>query len=121
MQGDVGVLSTTYYIVVIIIAILEIAGLWMVFSKAKQPGWAAIIPIYTILVLLRTVGRPWWWLLLLLIPLVNIIILIIVWLDLAKSFGKGGLFAVGLILLNPIFVIILGFGGSEYVGPAAAS
>lgn len=103
----------------LIVGILAIIGMWKMFTKAGQPGWAAIIPIYNIYILLKIVGRPWWWLLLLLIPIVNFIILILVNLDLAKSFGKSIAFAIGLILLSPVFYIILGFGSSRYLGPAA--
>ncbi len=70
--------------------------------------------------LLKIVGRPWWWLILAMIPLVNFIFGIIINVDLAKSFGKGVGFAIGLILLSPIFIIILGFGDARYQGPAAA-
>ncbi len=70
--------------------------------------------------LLKIVGRPWWWLILAMIPLVNFIFGIIINVDLAKSFGKGVGFAVGLILLSPIFIMILGFGNARYQGPAAA-
>ena len=55
-----------------------------------------------------------------LIPLVNFIILIILFIDLAKSFGKGVGFGIGLILLPIIFFPILGFGSATYQGPAAA-
>ena len=106
----------------LIFAILAIVGLWKVFSKAGKPGWAAIIPIYNIYVLLKVVGRSGWWLLLLLIPFVNIIIWIIVCIDLAKSFGKST-FVWGIILLfflNAIGYILLGFGDAKYLGPAAA-
>ena len=99
-------------------AILVIAAYWKIFVKAGQPGWAAIIPIYNILVLLRVVGRPWWWLLLMLVPFLNLVILIIVLYDLSKSFGHGLGFTLGLIFLNVIFFLILGFGGSQYGGPA---
>jgi hypothetical protein len=50
---------------------------------------------------------------------VNIVILIILSNDLAKSFGKGVGFTIGLILLGFIFSPILGFGSAQYVGPAA--
>ncbi|MEE9264182.1 MAG: DUF5684 domain-containing protein [Vicinamibacteria bacterium] len=70
--------------------------------------------------LLKIVGRPWWWLILAMIPLVNFIFAIIINVDLAKSFAKGVGFAVGLILLSPIFIMILGFGDARYQGPAAA-
>ena len=107
--------------------IFEIAALWQVFVKAGQPGWAAIIPIYNIWILLKVIGRPGWWLALFLIGLVPFIgtifvfvLSIIIDLDLAKSFAKSTGFAVGLILLSFIFIPILGFGPSSYVGPAAA-
>jgi hypothetical protein len=103
----------------LLVAVLLIAAMWKVFSKAGQPGWAAIIPIYNILVLLRVVGRPWWWLLLMFIPFVNLVIGIVVYYDLAKSFGHGVLFLLGLLFLPFIFLVILGFGGDKYLGPAA--
>lgn len=101
--------------------ILMIAAWWKIFSKAGQPGWAAIIPIYNWIVWCKIVGRPWWWILLLLIPFVNLIILIILIIDLAKSFGKGVGFGIGLLLLPFIFFLILGFGSAHYQGPSASS
>lgn len=116
--GGGGLFST---LISLVIAGLVIAGGWKVFTKAGQPGWAFIIPIYNVIVLLRIVGRPVWWIVLLLIPIVNFIVAILVYIDLAKSFGKGVGFALGLIFLGPIFIAILGFGSAQYVGPAAAS
>lgn len=55
-----------------------------------------------------------WKFLLMLIPIVNIVIGIILYIDLAKAYDMPGVFAVGLILLNPIFVCILGFGDAKY-------
>ncbi len=106
------------------ILVVYIVGMWKMFAKAGQPGWAAIIPIYNAIVLLQIVGRPWWWILLFLIPIVNFIIAILVLVDLAQVFGKGAGFAIGLIFLGFIFVPILGFGSATYVGkrgPAPAS
>lgn len=104
----------------LIFLVVVIAAMWRIFTKAGEEGWKSIIPIYNIVVLLKIIGRPTWWLILMLIPLVNIVIGIIVAIDLAKSFGKGGGFAAGLILLGPIFYAILAFGSARYVGPAAA-
>jgi hypothetical protein len=124
-NGGVTAILVLVYIAVVV---LEIAALWQVFTKAGQPGWAAIIPIYNLYILLKVIGRPWWWLLLFLlgvIPFVGwiavFVIGIIIAIDLAKSFAKSTGFAVGLILLNFIFIPILGFGESRYVGPSAAS
>jgi len=99
--------------------ILVIAACWKIFTKAGQPGWAAIIPIYNWYILCKIVGRPGWWVILLLIPFINFIIGIILCIDLAKSFGKGVGFGIGLILLGVIFFPILGFGSAQYLGPAA--
>ena len=101
-------------IIYIAVIVLVIAGFWRVFTKAGEAGWKSIIPIWNILVLLRIIGRPLWWIILLIIPLVNIVISLIVALDLAKSFGKGNGFGVGLWLLGFIFVPILGFGSATY-------
>lgn len=101
--------------------ILMIAACWKIFTKAGQPGWASIIPIYNWYILCKIVGRPGWWVILLLIPFVNFIIGIILCIDLAKSFGKGVGFGIGLILLGVIFFPILGFGSAQYQGPAAGA
>jgi hypothetical protein len=105
-------------VVYLAIIIIVVAGMWKTFEKAGQPGWAAIVPIYNTYIFCKIVGRPGWWVILLLIPYLNLIFWIIVCLDMAKSFARGIGFAVGLILLNPVFFCILGFGSSEYQGPA---
>lgn len=96
------------------VAILFVAGMWKAFAKAGQPGWAAIIPIYNLYVMLQIAGRPGWWLLLLLIPIVNFFVLLIVSLDVSKNFGKDAAFGIGLWLLGAIFWPILGFGSAQY-------
>ena len=104
-----------------IIFIIVVIGFWKVFTKADEPGWAAIIPIYNYYMVLKIVGRPWWWLLLMLIPIVNLIVSIIVAIDLAKSFGKDALYGIFLLwMFSVIGFLILGFGDAEYQGPAAA-
>ena len=104
------------FIVWLIFIVLLIAGFWKIFTKAGRPGWAAIIPIYNLIVLLDIIHKPVWWIILFFIPLVNFIILIICNLELAKIFGKGAGMAIGLILLPFVFVPILGFGSAEYQG-----
>ena len=112
-------MSGVAWIIYLVIFVLIVAAWWQIFVKAGEEGWKAIIPIYNVIVLLKIVGREWWWVLLMLIPLVGFIVWIIVSLDLAKSFGRGAGFAIGLILLAPIFSLILGFGSDTYRGPAA--
>ncbi|MFM6953431.1 MAG: DUF5684 domain-containing protein [Sphingobacteriaceae bacterium] len=105
-----------FYLAIIIIVI---AGMWKTYEKAGQPGWACIVPIYNILILLKIVGKPWWWILLFLVPLVNLVFIIWVTNLVSKSFGKSEGFTVGLVLLGFIFYPILGFGDATYQGPSA--
>jgi uncharacterized membrane protein YhaH (DUF805 family) len=98
------------------LAIAVVAGCWKVFTKAGEPGWAILIPIYNAIVLLKIAGKPAWWFLLLFVPLVNVVVMLIVNLSLAERFGKSAGFGVGLTLLGVIFYPILGFSDSEYQG-----
>ncbi|HEX9424014.1 MAG TPA: DUF5684 domain-containing protein [Pyrinomonadaceae bacterium] len=107
-------------IVGLLIALLLIIAMWKVFTKAGQPGWASIIPIYNLYIWCKIVGRPGWWIILMFIPFVNIIVGIILCIDMAKSFGKGVGFGIGLALLGIIFCPILGFGSAQYQGPSAS-
>ena len=110
----------------LILSAIYVVANWKIFEKAGQPGWAAIIPIYNIIVMLDVQGRPKWWIIWYLIPFVNfvsgVVMVIIQCLDYAKRFGKDGGFVAGLILLNPIFLLILAFGSAQYQGlPTAAT
>jgi hypothetical protein len=111
-------MNSIYWLLWIVLIIFYVAAEWKIYTKANQPGWAVIIPIYNIIVLLKIIGKPWWWLLLLCIPVANIVFGIIMLVLLAKSFGKDVGFAIGLIFLSFIFIPILGFGKAEYKGPA---
>lgn len=113
--------SPVVWIVYVAFLILMLAAMWKVFTKAGEPGWAILIPIYNLYIMCKIAGRPGWWVLLMLIPLVNFIIAIILYVDLAKSFGKGAGFAVGMLFLPFIFFPILGFGSAQYQGPSAAT
>jgi hypothetical protein len=94
--------------------------MWKIYAKAGKPGWAALVPFYNTLVLLEFLGRPWWFLLLMFVPLANVVIEIIIIFDYAKSFGKSTAFGFGLLFLSIIFIPILAFGSSRYIGPATA-
>jgi len=109
-------------VVYLLLIVLIIAGMWKVFEKAGQPGWAAIVPFYNAFVLTTKIAqKEILWFVLLFIPLVNIVAAIIVSIEVAKKFGKGAGFGVGLALLGFIFYPILGFGDAQYEGRGAHS
>ncbi|HEY9114973.1 MAG TPA: DUF5684 domain-containing protein [Bacteroidales bacterium] len=113
--------NSDFFTFIAVVAIICIAAIWRIFEKAGKPGWASLIPIYNILMLLEIIGKPWWWLLLMaFVPVANIIFAIWTINLLSKSFGKSEGFTVGLIFLGFIFYPILGFGNAEYKGPAGA-
>ncbi len=115
-----GIVALLLVLIYIALIVLVIAGMWKTFSKAGQPGWAAIVPILNIYFLIKIAGRPGWWIILMLIPIVSLVISIIVMSDISKSFGRGIGTTLGLIFLSPIFFCILGFGSAQYQGPSAA-
>ncbi|WDF76959.1 DUF5684 domain-containing protein [Mucilaginibacter sp. AW1-7] len=104
----------------IITWVIVVVGMWKVFEKAGKPGWASIIPIYNVIVLLEIVGKPVWWIIMFLIPCVNFIFGIWTINLLSKSYGQSEGFTIGLLLLPFIFYPILGFGNYQYIGPAGA-
>ena len=101
------------------IIVLVIVGVWKVFVKAGQPGWACLIPFYNLYILLKIAGKPAWWMILFFIPLVNIVMAILLYIEVAKVFGKGAGFGLGLAFLGFIFFPILGFGDAQYQGSPA--
>ena len=114
---------TTYFIFILIICVISVIATWKIFVKAGKPGWAAIIPFYNTYVLFELVGMKGRYVFLAFIPFVGSIILavmnIIANVKLAKCFGKSDGFAVGLVLLNIIFLPILAFDDSTYEAPAS--
>lgn len=107
-----------FIFIIAIVAFYIYAG-WRIFEKAGRPGWESLIPIYSAYVLMKIIGKPGWWVFLLLIPIVNFVILIISYIELAKVFGKGTGFGIGLIFLSFIFIPILAFGDATYQKPEA--
>ena len=114
-------LGATFWIVWCAVVVFYLAAMWKVFTKAGQPGWAAIIPIYNLVVLAQIAGKPVWWVLLMLIPIVNIVVAIMIWHAVSTNFGKGVGFTLGLIFLGFIFIPIRAWGDAQYLGPNAGT
>ena len=110
-------MATGFLVLWVVVVLLLIAAMWKVFTKAGEPGWAAIVPIYNYVVLDRIAGRPSWWILLwfFIFPIPYIVVSF----DIAKRFGKGAGFAIGLIVLPIIFYPMLAWGDARYSPQAA--
>ena len=110
-----------------IVGLLVVVGMWKTFDKAGQPGWAAIVQFYNLVVMFRIGGQSGWFALsyfLNFIPIIGSLAFfgILVWnhVNISKRFGQGVGFAIGLVLLAPIFWLILGFGSSKYLAEQPA-
>jgi ABC-type Na+ efflux pump permease subunit len=115
-EGIFAVLGA-FVFVYLVILVLMVVSFWKIFEKAGKPGWAAIVPIYNLIVFLEIVNKPVWWLVLILIPIVNIVILIMLTHRLSLSFGQGVGFTILLIFVGIIGYPVLAFGDYKYVGP----
>ena len=100
----------------IVVIIAVIASLWQVYVKAGKPGWACLVPIYNLYVMMQIVGKPGWWVVLFIIPIVNIVMIVLLPFWMANAFGKGMGYGFGLLFLPYIFYPILGFGDARYRG-----
>ena len=116
-----------FFLVFVVIGIVTLIGMWKTFAKAGQPGWAVLIPIYNIIVLLRIAGLPWYWVFTPFVAIIPILgwiayLVWIVWVHhrISTRFGQGVGFTIGLTLLSPIFWLILGFGSAKYVAEQPA-
>jgi len=102
--------------VALLVTVVSIAGVWKTFEKAGQPGWAAVVPVYNVYVLVAEVAdRDIVWVLLsMFVPFLAVVPMI----DVAESFGKGTGYGVGLAFLGFVFFPLLGFGDARYRSPS---
>lgn len=129
--------STGVMVVSLILTILIVVARWKIFVKAGEAGWKSIIPFYSDYILFKICWETKYFGIMIgltvlygvfaamgigigatIALLVALVISLMMYHKLSLSFGKGLGFTVGLILLNTIFILILGFGSAEYQGPA---
>ena len=135
------VLGGMYLIFAFVWWILQIIANWIIFTKAGEAGWKSLIPIYGDYVSYKIAWQTsYFWLnfilgillsyvsnanlnesmllsqIVILLKIALTVINIMYCVKLARAFGRGIGFAIGLILLQPIFLLILGFGSDQYYG-----
>jgi hypothetical protein len=104
--------------------VLGAIGLWKMFEKTGEPGWAGIIPFYRQYKLCEKVmGDPWYWLRLFVacVPIIGWVAAVYFYYQISKAtaeaFGKPEAWAWGYFFLSPVFWMITGFDDSSYYGP----
>ena len=118
---NTGAILTYVLISALVSYVLVVIPLWAIFTKAGEPGWQALIPIWNTIVLLEIAGKPMWWILLFWVPILGIVLYILMLNGLSLSFGHGAGFTVGLVFLGLIFLYILAFDSSRYQGPVGTA
>lgn len=104
-------------LIVLAAALVAIIAMWKLFTKAGEPGWKALIPIYNSWVFLRLGDQAGWWALVALIPLVNIVAVVFMAIaayNIGLKLGKEGWYVVLYVLVPIIWMLILAFDKSTW-------
>ena len=115
-----GIFSSLYAVFLLVFLIILVSN-WKIFSKAGKPGWASLVPIYNLVIMLRIACMPEWMIILFFLPLVNAFIGLVVQVKMIKAFGKSTGFIIGYFFLPLIFLPILAFDSSQYIGDGTNS
>ena len=131
-------------ILIVVYLFVSVLGMWKVFLKAGKKGWHACVPVLNYYELFTIAWKGKFGILFSLLEIAYIllsmgqgellskgfrgflgmsmfvaafILLMIAKIKLAFSFRKGSIFAYGLIFMELVFLMILGFDRSVYYGP----
>ena len=94
------------YIYLYLLLALYFTSLWKIFEKAGQEKWKGFVPGLNIYVWLKIMKKPWWWLLILLIPGANYMLLVVMHVELARSFGKRAWYDTVVAIFLPHYIIL---------------
>ena len=89
-----------WFLFFLFVQLIHGLGTYRLYSSAGFKSFAAFIPIYNALVLMRIINRPWWWVILLFIPIVNIMMFPVIWIETCKNFGKKSWTSIFLVLIT---------------------
>lgn len=121
--GGIFAFLMAYLFFVLAITVIIIISYWKIFEKAGKPGWASLIPVHNIVVMLEIARKPVPWIFIfiyaIIVPIVGPIAALVFYImmlnGISKNFGYGAGFTVGLFFLPLIFLPILAFGSSKYI------
>lgn len=110
-----------YMFVMFLASIVMIVALWKLYAKAEKPGWASIVPIYNLFVMLEMIGKPAWWIILFFIPGANAVVGILMTYHFVKCFGKPGSHVLLALFFGLIYFPYLAFSSAAYTAPETAA
>ncbi len=106
-----------WFIFFLIIQIIHGIGTWKLYKSAGFKEIHAFIPIYNTIILMKIINRPWWWVFLIFIPIINLLIIPVIWVETCRSFGKNSLTDTLLVLISlGLFIYSINYSNNiEYV------
>lgn len=94
-----------WFIFFLVIQVIHFLATWKLYQKAGRKSWEAAIPVYNAIILMKIINRPTWWTILLFVPVVNLIMIPVVWVETIRSFGKNSTLDTVLVLVTLGFYI----------------
>ncbi|CAA9203700.1 hypothetical protein FLA105534_04880 [Flavobacterium bizetiae] len=94
-----------WLIFILIMQIIHGLSTWKLYAKAGRKPLESFIPIYNLIILMKIINRPRWWVFLLFVPIINLLMIPIVWIETIKSFGKSSRLDIVLVLITLGFYI----------------
>lgn len=115
-MDNIGLLIVTGGIVLfgLTLGLIQMIGMWKTFTKSGQPGWAVLVPIYNLYVMIQIAGVPTWWLILLFIPFANVVGMYLISKGISERFGGGIGLTLLLMFLPLVGYSVTGFGDAKY-------
>jgi len=106
-------------LIALIFFVLPSIGAYLLFKKAGEPGWKALIPIYNTFVMLRIANRPLYWFFLQFIPVVGWFISLGILIEFIKVFGKFKFYQHALTVFSAgLYFLYVGLNKKDkFVGP----
>lgn len=91
---------TQWLLFFLVVQIIHFLGTWRLYKKAGRQPWEAAIPVYNAVILMKIINRPWWWVILLFVPIVNLIMIPVVWVETIRSFGRNSTLETILVIVT---------------------
>ena len=106
-----------WFIFFLIIQFVHGIGTWKLYKLCGYKSFFAFIPIYNAVILMKIIKRPWWWVILLFIPIINLLIIPVIWVETVRSFGKDKFIDIFLVLLSfGLYIYSINYSkNSDYV------
>jgi signal peptidase I len=77
-----------WFIFFLAVQVIHYLATWKLYQKAGRKSWEAAVPVYNAIILMKIINRPTWWTILLFVPVINLIMIPVVWVETIRSFGK---------------------------------